>query len=417
MSPTQIVDVVVLGVCILASGFFSGSETALVAVPRERIPQLRASRKGRQLEELVTDLERTLSTLLVANNFVNILAAAVATTLFIDLLGEDWGPWAATGTVTAIILVVGEITPKSLAARYPERFSLVVAPSIYRLGKLLSPISRVFLGATRGIFRVLRVVENDSNGRVTEDDIRAMATLGEEEGAIDPAEREIIDALFRLEDRPVREVMTPRIEIVSLTTPVHLKQVRDLVAETGHSRFPVVGRDLDDVVGVLYMKDLVHLEGDPGPDTVMQAIRKPLIVPESKPILPLLHEMRLRHTAFAIITDEHGSVDGVVTIKDLVSELVGDIQDEHDRDMPRLLPLGRGMYIADGRLPVDDLEDIVPIPDSGDFTSVAGWFLHLAGRVPKAGDTVEDDDDGIRMTVLQMDRHRIDRVRIETDTR
>ncbi|MDH3731703.1 MAG: DUF21 domain-containing protein, partial [Acidimicrobiia bacterium] len=151
MTALQIAYLAVLGVCILASGFFSGSETAIIGIPRERVRQLEDTDRGRRLGELVADYDSTLSTLLIANNFVNILGAAIATVLFIDLVGEDWGPWVSTLVVTAVILVIGEITPKSLAARYPERYSLVVAPTIHRLRVVLRPLARIFQAIARGL--------------------------------------------------------------------------------------------------------------------------------------------------------------------------------------------------------------------------------------------------------------------------
>ena len=216
MSPINIVYIAILAICAVGSGFFSGSETALIGIGRERVHQVSTlGRRGKRVAQLVADPERLLSTLLVANNLVNILGAAVATTLFISLIGEQWGPWVSTLVVTVVVLIVGEITPKTIAARYPERFSLAVAPTIWRLSLVLSPIARLFTAVTRGLLRLFRISNDDDSRGVTEADIKALAELSAAGGEIEAAEREIIDALFTLADRPVREVMTP----VSTSSP------------------------------------------------------------------------------------------------------------------------------------------------------------------------------------------------------
>ena len=332
--------------------------------------------------------------------------------LFVDLLGEDWGPWTATAVVTAIVLLIGEITPKSLATRYPERFSLIVAPPINRLSVILRPITRFFLALSRGIFRLLRVDVDTGPAPITEDDIRAMALLGERTGDIEAAEREIIHSLFELADRPVRDVMTPRPDIATLSLPATMDDVRALVAATGHSRFPVVEEDLDHVAGILYVKDLLRMSAEPDEDDIRRVLRTASYVPESKPILELLQELRERKRAFVLVLDEHGGVEGLVTVKDLVAELVGELQDEYDPGSPTVVSLGDGSWIADGRLPVDELGTALGtgLP-AGPYATVAGLILDLAGRIPTEGDEVTVR--GFTITVMAMDRRRVDRVRIQ----
>lgn len=412
MSTLQIVYLVVLGVCVASSGFLAGSETALIGIPRERVFQLGEGARARRLSQLVSDPDRMLSTLLIANNFVNITAAAVATTLLIDLAGEDWGPWLATLVVTTIILLVGEITPKSIAARYPEQYSLVVAPSIWRLSLILRPVSRVFEAAARVLFRLFRLPRDAEPHLVTEDDIRIMALLGEQEGEIETVEREIIHSLFGLADQPIREVMTPRIDVAFLTAPVTVDEVRKAVADTGQSRFPVVREDLDSIVGVLYVKDLFRRHSNPTPSEIRAMLREPRFVPESKSALALLQEMRTRRLGFAVVSDEHGGVEGVITVKDLVAEVLGEIPDEYDSRTPAVFKSGPGQWVADGMLPLEELAEAIGIVlPEGDYTTAGGLFLAIAGRIPDEGDEVPLD--GALMKVLRMDRNRIDQLKIE----
>ena len=413
MNPTTAIYLAILGFCAIGSGFFSGSETALIGIGRERVHQVSTlGRRGKRVAQLVADPERLLSTLLVANNVVNILGASVATTLFISLVGEKWGPWVSTAAVTVVVLIVGEITPKTLAARYPERFSLAVAPIIWRLSLVLSPIARLFTAVTRLLLKLLRIPTDDDYRGVTEADIKALAELSAAGGEIEAAEREIIDSLFTLADRPVRDVMTPRVDIVALRNPVTIDNVREAVINAAHSRFPVTGGDLDDLVGILYVKDVLRLNDDPTPAQVAALIRKPIFVPESTPILQVLQNMRARRFTIALILDEHGGVEGIVTIKDLVSELVGELQDEYDPGLPSMVQIGPGRWMADGRLSMDDLSETLDheFPE-GPYSTIGGLFLALAGHIPSDGHQVTIDD--YRMLIMRMDRNRIDRIRIE----
>ncbi len=412
--------------CIAASGFFSGSETALLALPRERGPQLaREGRSGERVMHLVQDLERTLAMLLVANNFVNILAASLATILAVDFItalsdpgmGEAWGPWLATGVLTAVILVAGEITPKTIAARHPESYARVVAPILWAVSRGLNPIARVFSAVSRFLLRLVGI-RSGPLSPATEDDIMALAELSAQAGEIDAAEQEIIERLFELADRPVRELMTPRLEVISLQAPVDFEQVRGAVARTSHSRYPVVkaGGTLDDLVGVLYVKDWLRHEDPASQETIDpgKLIRDPLVVPESYPILSTLMMMRRNRISLAVVIDEHGGVEGVVTAKDLVSELVGGIQDEHDPAAPLAFPTGSGRWVVEGRLPMEDLAEMIPRPlPSGPYDTVAGLYLYLAGRIPRPDDTTSVD--GINFRVLAMDRLRISRLAVWLD--
>ena len=413
MSAASIGYLVVIALCIIASGFLAGSETAFIGASRERVHRMAGhGKRGRRVHQLVADLESLLSTLLIANNMVNILAAAVGTTLFISLLGSDWGPWVATVVMTAAILVFGELTPKMFAARHPERFALAVAPSVWRLVRVLSPVARFFTAISRALLGVVGNRRDGSVEAVTTEDIRALAEMGERGGHIDEVERQIIDALFDLADTQVRDVMTPRVDIVALTEPVTAHAVRDAVAATGHSRFPVTSGDLDDLRGILYVKDLLQLPGEPHADDIHAMLRPPSYVPETATILNTLQQMRERRLAIAVIVDEHGGLEGIVTAKDLLAELVGELRDEYDPGVPGMVRTAEGQWVADGRLPLEDLEDVIETDlRAGPYSTVAGFFLASHGHIPKPGDAIEVE--GHRLTVVEMDRNRVYRLRID----
>lgn len=409
----RIVLLIVFGLCLLASGFLSGSETALTAVPRERIHQLAESgKRGRRLESLVNDLEGSISAILVANNFVNVLAASLASAIAISLAGEAWGTIMSTLAVTALVLVFGEVTPKTLAARRPERYGLIAATPIRGLVVGIGPLSRLFAGLGRGLLRLFRM-ERGAEQSITADDIRALAALGEQSGDIDAGERRIIERLFEAADQPVREVMTPRVDIATLRPPVTSEAVRRAVEKTAHSRFPVAGAggDLDSIRGVLYAKDVLKLRRDLSEDEVGKLLRQPHYVPDSASVMRVLQDLRARRIGMAVVLDEHGGVDGLVTVKDLVGELVGDLADEYDPRHPTLLPVGTGVWIADGGIPIDDFGETVgeDIQD-GPYSTLAGFFFHRFGNIPQPGDRVEYGN--LALTVLAMERRRISKLRV-----
>ncbi len=414
MSPDKILYLVIFGLCTLASGFVSGSETALIGIGKERVHQLDDRGKaGLRVQQLVADPERTLATLLVANNLVNVLAAAVATALFISLVGVQWGPWLATAAVTAVLLIFGEITPKTLANRYPEEFALTVAPVIWQLSRFLAPVAAFFGAITAGLLRLMRIPIDRASVAVTDEDIRALTELSVLEGELEGVEHEIIDALLDLADRPVREAMTPRIDLVTLQEPVTMDDVRKAVAATGHSRYPVTDGDVDDLLGLLYVKDLLPRQSDADSDEIHQLLRRPHFIPETTSILATLTDMRQRRYAVACVVDEHGGVEGMVTAKDLLAELVGELQDEYDPGVPAVVRIGNRNWIADGRVAVEELAGEIgrSIPE-GPYTTVAGLFMAVAGQVPEEGDSVQVE--GVELTVLQMDRNRVDRVEVST---
>ncbi len=403
----------ILAVCTLASGFFSGSETALIGISRERVHRLAEDDpRGPKLEQLVSEPERMLSTLLVANNTVNVLSASVATILFVSLIGETWGPWVATGVMTAVLLVFGEITPKTIATRHPEAFSLRVAGTIWNLSIVLAPIASFFSAITTGLLRLLRIETDGVGNGVTEDDIRALAELGRRGGHIEEAEREIIDALFNLADRSVRDVMTPRLDIVTLPLPLSAGDIREAVTTTGHSRYLVSPADLDELTGIVHVKDLLQ-HVNPGDSCDLSSlIREPNYVPETMSVLDTLEQMQAKRYGMAVVVDEHGGVEGIVTIKDLVAELVGELQDEYDPGMPTVVKISRGVWLVDGRLDIEDLGEALEHELlEGPYSTVGGFIMSSFGKVPEEGDQMTHV--GFRYTVLTMDRQRVDRVRVE----
>ncbi len=413
MTAVQISLLVLLAFLFSASGFLSGSETAVVAIPRERLAQLQQlGRRGQRLAALAANPEATIGTILVANNFVNILATSIATVLAVDLIGSSFGPVVATFVVTAIVLVAGEITPKTLASRNPEGYGMAVATVLWYVVRLLAPISRVFRTAGNWLLRLFRAGA-DGARPVTEEDVVALARLGEEAGHIEQVEREIIHSVFVAADRPVRDVMTPRVDVVTLTLPLSAEHIGQAVAQSGHSRYPVVepDADLDQAVGVLIVKDLLRV-GKSDPGRIRRLLRPPYFVPESTTLLTVLQEFRTNRLGLAFVLDEHGGVEGIVTVKDIMAELVGELQDEFDPGSPMAVAIGHRRWEADGSMPVEELADAIGMTlPTGPYSSVGGLFMFTTGRIPDEGDKTVVD--GVQLTVKVMDQRRIARITID----
>lgn len=409
----QVVLVAILSVCLVLSGFLSGSETAVVAIPRERLDQLAAlGPNGRRLSLLVAEREATIGAILLANNFVNILAAAVATLLATSLWGETRGTVLATIGMTVLVLIFGEITPKMLAARFPEQYGLTVASPLWTMKLVLSPISESFVWIGRLILKVVGV-RRDSSASVTEEDVLALAALGVAEGGIDEDRSEIIESLFETADRPIREVMTPRVDVVYLTAPLHEVAIRKAVAESGYSRFPVVDESggLDDLLGVLYVKDMIRRPGSLSEEELRSLVREPHFVPESAQLLDVLRDFKSRRIGYAAVVDEHGGFEGLISAKDLVGEVMGDMSEHDDPNVPRVRKVYDNLWRADGRTPVEDIEDAlgVDLPE-GPYATLAGFLLAERGDMLEEGDKVGWE--GIEFIVTEKDRNRIAQVRL-----
>jgi putative hemolysin len=413
MPGQQILLVSILMACLVLSGFLSGSETAVVAIPRERLDQIAASgARGKRLSRLVAEREATIGAILLANNFVNILAAAVATLLATSLWGEATGTVIATLGMTVLVLIFGEVTPKMLAARFPEQYGLAVAHPLWAIKRILAPLSQSFVWSGRMILSSLGV-RRDSAASVTEQDVLALAALGVAEGGIDEDRSEIIESLFETADRPIREVMTPRIDVVALTTPLRESVIRKAVADFGHSRFPVATADggLDEMLGVLYVKDLIRRPGTLSEEELRSLVREPHFVPESAQLLDVLRDFKNRRIGFAAVVDEHGGFEGLVSAKDLVSEVMGDMSESDDPNVPRIRKVYDDLWRADGRTPIEDVGDAIDVDiPGGPYATLAGFILAEHGDLMAIGEKILFL--GIEMIVTETDRNRISQVRL-----
>ena len=406
---TNYIIYTLIAICLFFSALLSGSETAITLVPREKVHQLDDTKRNNKIRKAKDDLELTIGGILVANNFVNILMASLATVLFVRITNEEnLGSALATVFITILVLVFGEITPKTLASRNPVGFLNRTAFLIDLLARVFAPFTNLI---TNSIDKGTRTNgDMDGDNEITEADIQALTALGEMEGQILPAEREIIDSLLDFSDRPIKEIMTPRVDVLFLSLPVDISGVRHIVNEKRISRMPVSkSESLDDTFGVIYVKDLFNLKPDASTLEIENLVKDVIYLPEYKTVLSALNILRENKASFACVIDENGGIEGVITIKDVLSEFVGDLPDEHDQRFMGIKRLGPGQWRVEGKTDIDDFEEFFGLdPTDKDIATVGGLFLSHSEQLPNEGEKIIIE--GLEVTVSELDNRRIESI-------
>ena len=421
-------EVVVIAVLILLNAVFVAAEIALVTIRRTRVDQLveEGRRGAERVRRLTSQPGRFLAVIQLGITFIGFLAAAFAgasMTQGLRSLFEGIPPLEAYAVPLALVIVTallsfftivfGELVPKTLALAHPERFALTLAGPVHFMGRLLRPIVWALELVTNGVNRLLGVRDIDQN-QISTEELKLLVERGGEQGILEAEEEQMIHAVIELGDRRVHEVMVPRIDIVALPATATLPETIDRIVEQGHSRLPVYEETIDEVVGILYAKDLLpFLKDGTHPPSLRTLLRTPVLVPESMSIDDLLHELQRRKVHIAIVLDEYGGTAGLVTIEDLLEEIVGEIQDEYDVDEePMVVKLSDDEARVDGRAAVDDLEELfdteLALEDDDEYDTVGGLLYHRIGGVPAPGDEV--DVDGLHLTVESTVGRRVSKV-------
>jgi putative hemolysin len=421
-------EILFLVVLTLLEGFFVAAEIALVSVRRSRIDQLveEDNPSARRVRRLLDDPGRFLAVVQLALTFTGFLASAYAAVSLSeglrDLLvsvGVESGAAAATALVIVTIIlalftiVFAELVPKTLALAHPERWALVLARPIDFLARLLSPVVAVLTGVTSWVAGLLGVQPNHE-AAITAEELRLIVERGGEQGILEAEEEQMINAVIELGERRVHEVMVPRVSIAALPVEATFEDAIDIVITDGHSRIPVFEESIDEIVGILYAKDLLpYLKPDAGDRPSLRTLlRAPVLVPESMTIDDLLHEFQRRKVHLAIVLDEYGGTAGLVTIEDLLEEIVGEIQDEYDVEEPLVVRLSDTQARIDGRADVDQLAELfdmnLELEDEEEYDTIGGLVYHRVGGVPSPGDRV--DLPGLTLTVESTDGRRVGKV-------
>jgi putative hemolysin len=402
-------------VLLLFSSLYSMAETAMMALSRGRAHKLAEEGvpHGRTLELMSQEPNRILGTVLVGNNLANVAASAVATGLFFNMYGAS-GITISTVVMTVVVLLVAEITPKTYAAHHPDRVAIRLARFLLISMAIFTPVVRVFTAVGVGVLRLFGV--HAEGGRLlTEEEIRTLVDVGEQEGVLEAEERQMIQGIFELGDTPVRDVMVPRIDMDAVPLHATLREAWEALVHAGHSRLPVFRQTRDDVVGVLYARDILAYVHDRSLDSPVESLIRPVhFVPESKKVDEVLRDFRREHTHIAIVLDEYGGTAGLVTIEDLLEEIVGEIQDEYDLDGPEIREIAPGeMYDVDGRVTLDELRDEWGLDfEAEDVDTIGGYILHLLGRAPVQGETVRSGS--WELTASVVTGRRVKRVRLKS---
>ena len=432
-----LLDLAIVILLIVASGFFAASELALITVKRHRITQLstEGNRAARAVERLIADPSRFLATIQVALTFLGFLASAVGAVSFSGAFAElirlvPWQPLREAAATIAFLLttllialasiVIGELAPKTLALSFTERFALGVARPIAFMERVLSPFVWFVTLVSGLLVRAFGGKERPQPGYLSTEELKLLVETGSEQGSIEEEEKEMIHGVIELAETKVHEVMVPRIGIRAVEVNDPLDETLDMVIRAGHSRVPVYEESLDNIIGILYAKDLLpYLKRNgkrEGAIDIRALVRPAVYVPETKAVDELLREMQVAKRHLAIVVDEYGGTAGLVTIEDIVEEIVGEIQDEYDVEESLVEPIPDDEQIAfrlDGRVSMDDLRDLFDLSDEEEedeeaYDTVGGLIIHRVGRIPLPGAEITFHD--ITLRVEAADSRRVSKV-------
>ena len=432
-----VLDVAIVLTLILVGGFFAASEISLITVKRHRLSQLvgEGSRAARVAQRLTEDPSRFLATIQIALTFLGFLASAFGAVSFSGSLADlvrliplafirDSASQISFVLVTLLIalasIIIGELVPKTLALAFPDRFAIVVARPIGWFDRILRPIVWLVSTISNVLVRALGGKDRPQAGYLSTEELKMLVETGSEQGGIEEDEKEMIHGVIELAETKVHQVMVPRIGIRAVEVHDPIDEVLDMIVRAGHSRVPVYEDNLDNIVGILYAKDLLPFlrpGAAPSSEIEIRALVRPAAyVPETKPVDELLHEMRVAKRHIAIVVDEYGGTAGLITMEDVVEEIVGEIQDEYDTEEPLVETLEEDDRIAfrvDGRVSMDDLRDLFELSDTeeddeDEYDTVGGFIVHRVGRIPLPGAVVPFRD--VTLTVETAEPRRIGKV-------
>lgn len=413
MDSGDIFQLIILVILILLSAFFSSAETALTTSNRIRMRTLAedGDKRAERVLRITDDSGKMLSAILIGNNIVNLSASSIATSLAIKLWGSV-GAGIATGVLTLLILIFGEISPKTLATIYSERIALLYSPAIEFLMKLLTPVIFLVNKFSMGFLLLMRVDPKAGEQQMTEEELRTIVDVGKESGVIETEEHEMINNLFDFGDAQAKEVMVPRIDMTFANINSTYDELIAIFQEDKFTRLPVYEETTDNVVGILNMKDLL-LYKDKEHFHIRDIMREPYFTYEHKNTAELFIEMRKSSISLAIVLDEYGATAGLITLEDLLEEIVGEIRDEYDTDEEDpIIQLNEREFLVLGSTNLDDLCDELGLDfRSEDYDTIGGYLVGLLDHLPEKNEIIITDDD-VLLRVEQMDKNRVEKIYI-----
>lgn len=414
MDTSAILQAICLVLLLVGSAFFSSAETALTTVNRIQIQLLAEenNKKAKKVEKILDHSSKMLSAILIGNNIVNISASSLATTLTISVFGNAY-VGLATGILTLLVLVFGEITPKSLASNFSLQLSLAYSGIIWWLMHILTPVIFIVEAIRTGLLKLMGVDPNAKGNRITEDELKTLVDVGLEEGAIENDEFEMITNVFSLDDSLAKDIMIPRIDMSFLHVDATYEDVIELYRETSYTRFPIYSDTRDTIIGTINVKDLL-LYPKNEPFHIRKLLREPHFTFEHKEVGTLLMEMQEGGISLMIVLDEYGATSGMITMEDILEEIVGEIRDEYDKDeTDAIIELKPDReYLIDGSTNLTDVNDTLKIDlESEEYDSIGGYIIEKLDRLPKNGETILLDN-GIKLITEVVKRNRVEKVHV-----
>ncbi len=414
MATGDIIQIIVLIVLLLLSAFFSSAETALTTVSNIRMRTLadEGNKRAKKVLSITEHSAKMLSAILIGNNVVNLSASSIATSLAIRIFGSV-GAGIATGVLTLLILIFGEISPKTIATIHADSISLAYAGVIDGIMKVLTPVIFIINALSSGFLRLLRINPNANHKVLTENELRTIVDVSHESGVIESEEREMINNVFDFTDAEAKEIMIPRIDMTFLPVDASYQEVLATYRETKYTRYPVYEDSTDNVIGILNVKDLLLFE-DERSFSIRDIMRKPFFTYEHKNTAELFSQMQESSINIAIVLNEYGTTAGVITLEDLLEEIVGEIHDEYDaNEEDDIFAINDHEYLVQGSMNLEDLCDSLNLKlESEDYDSIGGYLLGLLDHLPEEGEAVTAPD-GTILRVDKMDKNRIEKIYIK----
>ncbi len=413
MDPAAQIQIVVILILLVLSAFFSSAETALTSVNKMRMRSLveNGVKRASLVLKLGDQKPKMLSAILIGNNIVNLSASALVSVLA-HTLGLGAYLSLFTGVLTFVVIIFGEILPKTIATIYDEKMSMLYAPIIYFLMMLLTPVIWLVNTISNGLMFLMRIDCKQKATIITEDELLTVVEVSHEEGVIESEEREMIANVVDFGDSLAKDIMVPRIDVDFIDVSLNYEETVAAFLANNYSRLPVYEETRDNVVGILFLKDLFRFEGDKTAFRICDHMRKPHFTYEFKKTSDLLAELRKDSVTIAVVLDEYGSTAGIITLEDLIEEIIGDIRDEYDSDEEDLIKkINDNEYLADGSAKLEDINEAMGLSlASDDYDSIAGHIIHLLEHLPETGETISAEN--VTYIVEKVDKKRIDRVRI-----
>ncbi len=396
-------------ICIILSGYFSATETAFSSLNKTRIKYMaeKGNKRAKQTLHLADNYDKLIATILIGNNIVNISTASIGTLIFVDLLGQELGATVSTVVVTIVVLIFGEITPKSIAKDYPERFALFSAPFIGALLWLFTPLNFLF-----SLWKklVALLFHGDEEDKMSQEELLLLLEEVEQEGAIDKSEGTLLRNAVEFGDLEVQSILTHRVDLEAVELSATKEEVAAKFTETRFSRLLVYEETIDKIVGVLHLKDFYDGMGI-NPKPLREIMTPPLFIHQTEKVDDLLQLLKANKSHIAVVIDEYGGTLGIVTMEDILEELVGEIWDEHDEVEEPFRQLSENTYLVDCTVTLDDFCDFFDVKSDSESVSLGGWIMDEMQRIPEKGDQFTYEN--LTITATEIDDHRIEWVTVE----